>query len=171
MKKQKSIEKQAPNVSRRTLIKTGALAAFGAALPPSLAAKPATPPVEYGNTQGKTKLAAETVFPLLAAWLMLTTHGKDPSWVHPDAIACVANLHPNSVKTIMNHYNAGEFKAVRVAFGRVAKELSENDTSLPYGGGQCPETIDTIVPVASLLGTPTTVLCGPKFEKPSKSTN
>jgi hypothetical protein len=165
MNKQKSIEKQARNVSRRTLITTGALVAFGATLSPSLVAKPAAPPVDYGESAGQTKLQPETIFPLLAAWLLLTTHA--PGSVNPDAIACVANLHPNSVKTIMKYYDATAFKFVRVAFGKAAKDLAEYKP--PYGGGQCPETIDTIAPVASLLGTPTTVRCGPKFEKASKS--
>jgi hypothetical protein len=169
MNKQKSIDNQARNVSRRAVMKTGVLAAFGATLSPSLATKRTGAPVKYGtDTQhGQTVLKAETIFPLLAAWLMLTTHGPDASSVDPAAIACVANLHPDSVTTIMKYYVAADFKAVRLAFQSAVDELSENQP--PYGGHQCPDTIDTIVPVASLLGTPTTVLCGPKFEKSSKS--
>jgi hypothetical protein len=170
MNKQKSIDNPARNLSRRAVMKTGALAAFGATLSPSLATKRAGPPVKYGTNpqHGETVLKAETIFPLLAAWLMLTTHGPDASSVDPAAIACVANLDPDSVTKIMNHYDAAQFKIVRLAFQAAVDELSENTP--PYGGHQCPDTIDTLVPVASLLGTPTPDLCSRKFEKSSKST-
>jgi hypothetical protein len=164
MSARKSVEKHTRNVSRRTLIKTGALAAFGVTLSPSLVAEPAGSPLDYGNGAGQTPLDEKTIFPLLAAWLLLTT--QVPGGATADAIACVANLSSTSAATIFRHYDASAFKAVRVAFGAAVQEFAQGQP--PYNTGQCPKTVDTIGPVASLLGTSAPVLCGPKFDKSAR---
>jgi hypothetical protein len=159
MKGSKLSVKQKDLLSRRAMLKTSTAAAFGATLAPSAIALPPHKPVDYGTGSGQTLLKPETVFPLLAAWLLLTTNGPSQS-VNLDIISCVANLHPNSAMKIKQVYDndPNKFKPVRDAFGALAKAFAMN--APPYSGGQCPDHVDTIAPVAALLGTPTKIVCG-----------
>jgi hypothetical protein len=146
---------------RRSLIQSAAAAAFILAGGPSAreTGQAAIPLVNYGSDAGKTKLKPETIFPLFAAWLLVTTNG--PFNVDADLMSCAARLHPDSAEKILTIFNdtnnAAAFKAVRLLFEQIAKDFAVGEA--PYSGGQCPRVADTVTPVAGLLGTPTTVIC------------
>ncbi len=113
----------------------------------------------------KTPLKPETVFPLFAAWLLVTTN--PPFFVDKDLVACAARLHPNTAKDFMEicERNANKLSPARKVFKELASTFSGSDVHALYHGGQCPHDADTVTPVAGLLGTPTTPAC--KSSKPS----
>jgi hypothetical protein len=106
------------------------------------------PPIYYGKNPGQTPLDASTVYPLLAAWLLLTTNGP-ASTVQKATISRVANIDPRSVDVILQQYNKypQSFSDVRTALGVIAAAFASGP---PYSGGQCPEVPETIGPVAGL---------------------
>ena len=140
--------------SRRTILKTAATAAIGLMLNSEAQAGRAVPKIYYGNdpahNPGQTPLDASNVFPLLAAWLLLTTNGPASS-VSADTITSVANLDPRSTAAILKVYTdrkyAASFSKVRIAFSSLAKQFANSE---PYNGGQCPDDVQTIAPIATL---------------------
>lgn len=146
-------------VSRRRLLQTGTAAAFllGTAPLGQNTARSTPPPVNYGSGNGKTPLVPETIFPLFAAWLLMTTNG--PFTVDAALLSCAANLHADTAARLKKLYdeNATTFDPITELFEGIATEFSANTP--PYSGGQCPKDADTVTPVAALYGTPTTVVC------------
>jgi hypothetical protein len=146
-------------ISRRKILQSGGAAALLLGTNPLglEGAQSTPPPVNYGSGDGKTPLVPETIFPLLAAWLLMTTNG--PFNVDAALLSCVANLHPttaNRLKTLYDE-NAKAFDPVNTLFETIAKEFSGGIE--PYSGGQCPKYPDTVTPVAALYGTKTTIVC------------
>lgn len=144
---------QKETLSRRSLLKTTTAAAFGVALPASLAAIPGGKGVYYGSdaAKGQKPLDNTNIFPLLTAWIMLTTSGKN--MVDAALIAKTANMDKDdNVKALLDKYNdqrfASSFQAVQVAFSEIAKGFSTANS--PYHGGQCPDSANTIAPIASM---------------------
>jgi hypothetical protein len=148
MKKRTFATGQNDGTSRRTVLKTATAAAIGLILDPLAKATPTTTPIDYGQGSGQTHLDSTNLFPLLAAWLLLTTNGPAET-VDPARIASVANISAASAQGIWNQYhnNQASFSKVRGAFGTLAKAFA---TAAPYSGGQCPEAAATIAPVAAL---------------------
>jgi hypothetical protein len=135
--------------TRRVMLKAATAATLGAVLEPLAEGQPSAP-LDYGKGAGQAHLDSTNVFPLLAAWLLLTTNGPADT-VDEATIASVANISGASAKTIFNQYNNNQqaFSTVRQAFGEVAKSFA---TSAPYSGGQCPEKAATVKPIAALRG-------------------
>jgi hypothetical protein len=151
-------------VTRRALIRNAAATAVMFSTGALGQGAPQAAGVEYG--EGKTELKPETIFPLFAAWLLLTT--DPPFAIDEELLSCAARLHPNTAKTIKGicDRNANVLKPARKVFKELASTLS--GASGFYSGGQCPKVADTVTPVAGLLGTPTTVAC--KRTKPLSET-
>jgi hypothetical protein len=150
MEDNKVVGKRTNAVSRRALLKTATAAAVGVALGSAENAAATTSPVYYGKQAGQTPLDASNVFPLFAAWLLLTTNGPAET-VDRATLSQVANVDPRSADVILSKYtdtqNQAAFAKVRAAFGDLAVSFA---SSLPYSGGQCPEKALTVAPVASL---------------------
>jgi hypothetical protein len=166
MRQPTSTVKQTRGLSRRTLIKSvAAAAAMG--LPSSSEAMllPATP-VDYGP--GKTDLVETTVFPLLAAWLMITTSAPSIDAFDQKVMTCVAKIGGSTASDVLGKYTANqtEFDIVRGAFAVLAKKYASNTS--PYNGGQCPDDVNTLTPIAALYGTATVDNCKVKGKKPRK---
>jgi hypothetical protein len=166
MRQPTSAVEQIRGLSRRTLIKSvAAAAAMG--LPSSSAAMPLpATPVDYGT--GKTDLVDTTVFPLLAAWLMITTSAPSVDAFDQGVMTCVANIGGSTAKDVLAKYKANptEFDIVRGAFHDLAKNYASNIS--PYNGGQCPDDVNTLTPIAALYGTATVDNCKVKGKKPGK---
>jgi hypothetical protein len=155
--------------SRRAMLKTATVAAVGMAMGPSAKAvgSPATP-VEYGTSSGQLPIDSKNVFPLLTAWLLATTAG-DPSYsLTAEAMCCVARIGPNTASDISKAYtNAAytdasgakhnSFDDVRNAFLKLANKYAASGA--PYSGGQCPDDVNTLAPIAGLFGTITSGNC------------
>ncbi|MBB5337837.1 hypothetical protein [Tunturiibacter gelidoferens] len=135
-------------------MKAAAAAAVGIVCEPLAPAQPASQKIYYGkdpaHNPGQTPLDATNVYPLLAAWLLLTTNGPADT-VKAATITSVANLDPRSTAAILAVYEdkkyAQSFSKVRFAFSTLAKQFAN---SRPYSGGQCPDSANTIAPVAKL---------------------
>ncbi len=140
--------RQAEGLSRRTMLKTATGAALGVALGPLASATPVAQPIYYGKMAGQTPLDATNVFPLFAAWLLLTTNGPAQT-VDKATISKVANLDSRSTDDIWQKYsdNQQSFSDVRKAFGELAIKFASKQ---PYSGGQCPDDAATVAPVATL---------------------
>ena len=140
-------EKQ-EHLSRREMLKAASGAAIAVALPASGLAAPAQGPTKYGP---QNPVDNTNIFPLLTAWIMLTTHGG-VTVVARDMVAKHANLHPDNVKTLFDKYEdatfADSFGAVQEAFKEIAQAFSGSRTR--YSGGQCPDKAETVAPIASL---------------------
>lgn len=146
-------------MSRREILKAAsAIAATGlvAGLPEAAEAVPIGGPIDYG--QGNN-LGPNNIYPLLAAWLILTTNGDaSGDFAIPGALGNVAGLGPNTYNYIYkNFYNDSAYKAaftlVRAAFEQVAKHFASTpapNTPNPYGGGICPDKKCVIQTVGSL---------------------
>jgi len=167
MKTPLSAHGQTIKVSRRALLKTASAAAASIALAPASKAMPSEAVIEYGTGPGETELNEKNIFPLLAAWLLITTSGK-PNSVDEGIIACVANVGPNTAKAVWKAYkdHSGKFDVVRDAFGTLAASYSSSTGR--YHGGECPDDVNTLRPVAALLGTPTSGDCKRKTNPSSK---
>lgn len=147
----RAIEKEkSTGSSRRSLLKTATLAAVTMMLDPLLEAQPGRPPVDYGKGAGQTHLDSTNLFPLLAAWVLLTTNGPAET-TDVATIASASNISSASAQIIFKKFtdHRQEFSTVRTAFGELATAFA---TAPPYSGGQCPERAATITPIASLLG-------------------
>lgn len=144
------VGKRNNGVSRRAMLRTATAAAVAAALGSTESAAATAGPIYYGKQAGQTPLDASNIFPLLAAWLLLTTNGPAET-VDMTKLSQVANVDPRSAAVILAKYtdsqNQTAFATVRAAFGDLAASFAN---SLPYSGGQCPEKALTIAPVASL---------------------
>jgi hypothetical protein len=140
--------RQSQGLSRRTMLKTATGAALGVALGSLASATPPSQPIYYGKNTGQTPLDATNVFPLFAAWLLLTTNGPAET-LDKATISKVANLDSRSTDQIWNQYSQNQqaFSDVRKAFGELAKTFA---SKLPYSGGQCPDDALTVAPVATL---------------------
>jgi hypothetical protein len=151
MRKQTLDKERNTGISRRSALRTAAVAAIGMILKPGAKALPAPTPADYGRGNGQTHLDPTNVFPLVAAWVLLTTNA--PGSVEEATLMSVANLSPASAHALRQKYldNQISFNKVRSAFSDLAIAFS-----LPgsyYGGGQCPETATKIAPIAALHGT------------------
>lgn len=140
--------RQTQGLSRRTMLKTATGAALGVALGSLASAAPPAQPIYYGKSAGQTPLDATNVFPLFAAWLLLTTNGPAET-LDKATISRVANLDSHNTDQIWDQYSQHQqaFSDVRKAFGELAKTFA---SQLPYSGGQCPENALTVAPVAAL---------------------
>jgi hypothetical protein len=150
MEERKAIGNGSDAVSRRAMLKTATAAAVGMALGPQVNAATVSP-IYYGKLKGQTPLDASNVYPLLAAWILLTTNGPAET-VDKTTISQVANIDPRSVDVIYGKYTLdaktqAAFNTVRTAFGDLAAFFAN---SLPYSNGQCPDAAATVAPVASL---------------------
>ena len=148
MPKRKIEKEKSTGTSRRSLLKTATLAVVTMMLDPLSEAQPSRPPVDYGKGTGQTHLDSTNLFPLLAAWVLLTTNGPTET-IDPVTIASVANISTASAQLVFSKFQSHqqEFSTVRTAFGELAKAFA---TTQPYSGGQCPDKAVTIAPIASL---------------------
>jgi hypothetical protein len=151
MDETKARSREKAGLTRRTMLQTAAGAALGMAVATATPAVPAPPPIYYGKVAGRTPLDEKNLFPLLTAWLLLTTNGPAET-IDAAKIAAVANIDPkNVVDTLLAKYTdkrfASSFSKVRMAFSEVAKEFAN---AQPYSGGQCPESAARVAPIASL---------------------
>lgn len=141
------------SISRRSLLKSTSAAAIAAALPSSLLAGPSAPPVYYGSdaSKGQVPLDNTNIFPLLTAWILVTTSGG-AKLIDPTVIANTANIHPDNVTSLLKLYKSGTygngFSTVQRAFTSLVKGFST--LTSPYTGGQCPDKAVTVAPIASL---------------------
>jgi hypothetical protein len=137
-------------VSRRTLLAIGTATLVGSVVGEIGHPQPSGRPLDYGTGAGKDHLDSSNVFPLLAAWILLTTNGPAET-VDQATIASVANISGNSAQVIWNQYSQNQqaFSTVRQAFGTIAKSFAN---AAPYSGGQCPEKAATVKPIAALRG-------------------
>jgi hypothetical protein len=155
--------------SRRAMLKTATVAAVGMAMGQSAkAVGPPATPVEYGTSSGHLPIDSPNIFPLLTAWLLATTAG-DPSYsLTAEAMCCVARIGPNTAQDIINAYTntvytdaSGvkhkSFDDVRNAFLKLANKYAA--AGAPYSGGQCPDNVNTLAPIAGLYGTITSGNC------------
>lgn len=158
-------------MSRRTILKAASAAAAIEALgmPGTVAAAPPPPTTDYGP---HNNLGPGNVYPLLAAWLILTTHGDPSQFPFPDSLGTVAGLG-NTNHTIdyllANSYNdthnpctcphcncdtslQAAFVKVQKAFESIARHFGSLDAShpSPYGGGICPDKASVIQTIANL---------------------
>ena len=168
MKTNEKVNQHTGQVTRRALLRslaatTALVGAGGLAEAGGLAQVDArSPATEYGD--GQTPLKPETVFPLFAAWLLISTN--PPFLVDEDLVACAARLGPTTAKQFMDicRANANKLSPARKVFKELAIKFSGSDVHALYHGGQCPHDAETVTPVAALLGTPTTPAC--KSPKP-----
>jgi hypothetical protein len=167
MKTPLSANERTTSVSRRRLLQTATAAAVSIGLAPTSKAMPTGTPIEYGTRPG-TDLNEKTIFPLLAAWLLITTSGDPIDSLNEGIIACVANVGPKTAQTIKAAYQSksGSFDDVRGVFSYLAKQYALPHA--PYSGGQCPDNVNTLRPVAALLGTSTRGDCKRKSDSSSK---
>src|SRR5215469_15625308 len=91
MKKRTEKEKST-GASRRSVLQAATVAAIGMMLDPLSEAQPAPAPVDYGQGQGQTHLGPTNLFPLVAAWVLLTTNSRGS--VDAATLQSVANLSP-----------------------------------------------------------------------------
>jgi len=140
--------RQSQGLSRRTILKTATGAALAVALGSLTSGAPPSQPIYYGKNAGQTAMDATNVFPLFAAWLLLTTNGPAET-LDKATISKVANLDSRNTDQIWDQYSQHQqaFSEVRRAFGELAKTFA---SQLPYSGGQCPEKALTVAPVAAL---------------------
>jgi hypothetical protein len=153
--KEDPITDQNLGMSRRAILKAAsAVAAAGLTIgmPEGAAAVP-TGTTEY---LPHTNLDPSNVYPLLAAWLILTTHGP---FSLPDSLTSVAGLGNNNgtVDYLLKHsYNdpalQAAFQQVQSAFANIAKYFAKLSPATPsaYGGGICPDKASVIQAVANL---------------------
>ncbi len=141
--------------SRRAILKAAtAVAATGLTFGmPEVAAASPSGPTEY---LPKTNLDATNVYPLLAAWLILTTHGPFSLRDSLTSIAGLGNAN-GTVDYILKHsYNDASlqaaFQQVQGAFAQIAKHFAtlKPASPSPYGGGICPDKASVIQAVANL---------------------
>ncbi|HET9282326.1 MAG TPA: hypothetical protein VFR24_10230 [Candidatus Angelobacter sp.] len=154
MRKQKLDKERNTGMSRRSALKTAAIAAAGMILDPRVKALPVPTPVDYGKNPGQLHLDPTNLFPLVTAWVLLTTNA--PGSVSVAALQSVANLSPASAQAVYAKYAESDetqkaFNSVRSAFGTLAQAFSLPDSL--YSGGQCPETPAKLAPIAALRGT------------------
>jgi hypothetical protein len=154
--------------SRRAMLKTATVAAAGMAMGTSAKAAAPPTPIEYGTSSGRLPIGSTNVFPLLAAWLLATTAGDPAYSLTAEAMCCIARIGPHTAQDIITAYtNAGytnasgvkhnSFDDVRNAFLKLANNYAASGT--PYSGGQCPDDVNTLAPIAALYGTTTTGNC------------
>jgi hypothetical protein len=169
MKEKKHAAQESNRLTRRSLLRSASAAALVLSTGPLERVTGQSPSTltNYGpSSAGKTELVPETIFPLFAAWLLLTTNG--PFHLDENLLSCTTRIHPESAAEIIHLFdsNAAAFKPVRVLFEQLAKKYAASKA--PYSGGQCPTVADTVTPVAGLLGTSTTVVCQPATKSSKK---
>ena len=149
MKKRTEKEKST-GTSRRSVLQAATVAAIGMMLDPLSEAQPAPAPVDYGQGQGQTHLGPTNLFPLVAAWVLLTTNSRGS--VDAATLQSVANLSPASAQAVYQKFTLPEnqraFMVVRKAFGQLAQDFSVPGDI--YSGGECPERPEVIKPIASV---------------------
>ncbi|MGA2003662.1 MAG: hypothetical protein ABSG70_09790 [Terriglobales bacterium] len=141
-------------VSRRAVLKTVSAAVAGVTLGSTTAAVAAVPPpgsLDYG-TVGLWK---ENVYPLLAAWLALTT--SETVMVPSDETKMKSNLanylglSASSAQVLWDKFNGpkhGSFIDVRNEFQDLAGKLAQSGSE--YSGGICPDVVKPLQDVAAL---------------------
>jgi hypothetical protein len=144
-------------MSRRAILKAAsAVAAAGLAAGLPEAAVATAGPTDYGpgNNLGPTN-----IYPLLAAWLILTTNGDaHGDFPIPGSMGSAAGLGQNTYNYIYNtFYNdpayQSAFASVRGAFQQVAQHFAKTpapNSPNPYGAGICPDKKCVIQTIASL---------------------
>jgi hypothetical protein len=142
---------------RRKLLQ--ALAAIGVTAASPLALDAAPSPFCYGDpTSGKVELTEDTVYPLLAVWLLIATNpdftpatntGSEYN-VFRNSVARATNLTPACVDTILSVYYANKPMFANVQLKYV--ELIKNNFAAAsfYSGGHCPGTTTTITHIVRL---------------------
>jgi len=105
--------------------------------------------IDYGQRNGQVHLDETNIYPLLAAWLVLTTTGNNtPATKH--TLMSVANISDGSAQALMDKFTSDlyrdHFKGVRDAFVELAKGFA---TAAPYSGGHCPDSPATLKAIAS----------------------
>lgn len=146
-------------ISRRTLLQAAsAIAAAGlaAGLPEAGNAMPTGGPVDYGSGNN---LGPNNIYPLLAAWLILTTNGDaNGDFPIPASMGSVAGLGQATYGYMYDSfYNnpkyKSAFRSVQTAFGLVAQHFASTpppNSPNPYGGGICPDKKCVVQTIASL---------------------
>jgi hypothetical protein len=153
-KKNETSVEQNFGLSRRAIIKAASAAAVGLAVGVRADATCQVPTaIDYGSTGSAVPLSDANIYPLLAAWLILTTNGNRALAPSASNLSAVTGLGSTTAQTLINSYYsncayASGFALVRQAFQEAAKAFASG--TIPYNNGQCPDKADTVTCIAAL---------------------
>lgn len=157
MKKRDAISiEQNTGISRRAIIKTASAAAVGIAIGVPAGATCTAPAstIEYGGdtAHGQVKLNETNIYPLLVAWLILTTNGNATALsADKPTLMKVAGVGSKTADALIATYggvNSVHFSKVRTAFQAIAKQFAAG--AAPYNNGQCPDKAETLECIVAL---------------------